>query len=99
MPIESRYWPRTLEQGWVPECAGRRFMGMVSIWPRVIRVPIVRIHWGLWGVTGALCKVVPEILGFMSQFLAECPEGRDSMCIGFDNRLSRSSTLVDLQDV
>ena len=31
--------------------------------------------------------------------LAECPKGSNSSYIGFDNRLSRSSTLVDLQDV
>ena len=38
-------------------------------------------------------------LGFRSWLLAECSEGSESMCIGFDNRLSRSSTLVNLQDV
>jgi len=43
--------------------------------------------------------VVPEIWGFGSQLLAECPEGSNSTCIGFDNRSSRSSTLVNLQDV
>jgi len=42
---------------------------------------------------------VPEILGFRSWPLAECPKGSNSMCMGFDNRSSRSSTLVDLQDV
>ena len=40
-----------------------------------------------------------RISGFMSWLSAECPKGSDSTCVGFDNRLSRSSTLVDLQDV
>ena len=42
-------------------------------------------------------KVAPENFGF--QVSAECPKGNDSTCVGFDNRLSRSSTLVNLQDV
>ena len=37
-----------------------------------------------------------RISGFGSWLLAECPEGSDNKCVGFDNRLSRSSTLVDL---
>jgi len=37
--------------------------------------------------------------GFRSQLSAECPEGSNSACVDFDNRSSRSSTLVDLQDV
>ena len=42
---------------------------------------------------------VPELLGFGSQLSAECPKGSNIMCMGFYNGLSRSSTLVDLQDV
>jgi len=29
-------------------------------------------------------------LGFMFWVLAECPEGRDSLCVDFDNRSSRT---------
>ena len=53
-----------------------------------------------------LCQpttLCPSILGrelrFRFRLSAECPKGSNSMCIGFDNRLSRSSTLVNLQDV
>ena len=42
------------------------------------------------------CQIIS---GFGSQLLAEFPKGGDSMCIGFDNRSSRSSILVDLQGV
>ena len=31
--------------------------------------------------------------------LAACPEGSDNKHMGCDNKLSRSSTLVNLQDV
>ena len=44
-------------------------------------------------------KVVPENSGGVCQYMAECPKGSDRMCMGFDNRLSRSSTLIDFQDV
>ena len=47
-------------------------------------------HHGRW---------VIEVSGFGSWLLAECPKGNDNKCMGFDNRLSRSSTLIDFQDV
>ena len=40
-----------------------------------------------------------EILGFGSWPAAECPKGSNNKCMGLNNRLSRLSTLVDLQDV
>ena len=44
-------------------------------------------------------KTVSEILGFRVWFSAKCPKGSNSSCVGFDNRSSRSSTLVDLPDL
>ena len=40
-----------------------------------------------------------EILGFGSWLSAECPKGSNNKCMFSNNRSSRSSTLVDLQDV
>ena len=38
-------------------------------------------------------------LGFGVQLSAEHPEGSKGLCEGFDNKLSRTCTLVNLQDV
>jgi len=46
-----------------------------------------------------LCKVTPRGFGFGVWLLAEHPKGSNGSCIGVDNKLSRSCTLVNLQDV
>ena len=48
------------------------------------------------GCHGRQCQ---RVLGFGVQVLAECPKGSDGSCLGFDNKSSRSCTLVNLQAV
>jgi len=42
---------------------------------------------------------MPEDFGVWVWVSAECSEGSDSSCVDFDNKSSRSCTLVNLQDV
>ena len=45
------------------------------------------------------CKATPRFSGFRVWLSAEHPEGSKGLCVGFNNKLSRSCALVDLQDV
>ena len=46
-----------------------------------------------------MCKAMPQVFRVWGLALAEHPEGSKDHAWGFDNKLSRSCTLVDLQDV
>ena len=48
---------------------------------------------------GAVQGNTKRVSDFGAQVLAKHPEGRKSLCVMFDNKSSRSCTLVNLQDV